>query len=55
MGGDRAAIVYTMLETARLNGIDPEAWFANFIDHFALGRGDFNLNKVASIHSTLLS
>lgn len=28
-GGRAAAIAYTLIETARLNGIDPEAWLAD--------------------------
>ena len=30
-GGRRAAIMYTLIETARLNGVDPEAWLAEVI------------------------
>jgi transposase len=36
-GGDRAAIFYTVLETAKLNGLDPEAYLANVIDRMAKG------------------
>jgi transposase len=25
-GGDRAAILYTLIRTAELNGLEPEAW-----------------------------
>ena len=25
-GGERAAILYTVLESAKLNGLDPQAW-----------------------------
>ena len=28
-GGERAAAVYTLIETAKLNGIDPQAWLAD--------------------------
>src|SRR4051812_5300211 len=27
-GGERAAAIYTLIETAKLNGIDPQAWLA---------------------------
>ena len=27
-GGKSAAIAYTLIETAKLNGIDPQAWLA---------------------------
>ncbi len=30
-GGERAAAVYTLIETAKLNGIDPQAWLADVI------------------------
>src|SRR3546814_12526323 len=44
-GGQRAAILYTLIQTARLNDIDPQAWLAavlaripsppiNRLDHF---------------------
>jgi len=36
-GGDRAAILYTVLETAKLNGLDPEAYLADVIDRMAKG------------------
>lgn len=28
-GGERAAAIYTLIETAKLNGIDPQAWLAD--------------------------
>jgi transposase len=36
-GGERAAILYTVLESAKLNGLDPEAYLANVIDRMAKG------------------
>jgi hypothetical protein len=30
-GGERAAIMYTLIQTAKLNGIDPQAWLAHFL------------------------
>ena len=30
-GGERAAIMYTLFQTARLNGIDPQAWLADVL------------------------
>jgi hypothetical protein len=36
-GGDRAAIIYTVLQTAKLNGLDPEAYLADIIDRMAKG------------------
>ena len=36
-GGRAAAIAYTLIETAKLNGVDPQAWlidtFARIADH----------------------
>ena len=30
-GGERAAAIYTLIETAKLNGIDPEAWLRDVL------------------------
>ena len=38
-GGERAALMYTLIQTARLNDIDPQAWLADVLarinDHSA--------------------
>ena len=34
-GGRRAAIMYTLIETARFNDVDPEAWLADVIGRIA--------------------
>jgi len=36
-GGRRAAIFYTIIETAKLNGLDPQAYMADAIDRMAKG------------------
>jgi transposase len=36
-GGRRAAIFYTIIETAKLNGLDPQAYMADVIDRMAKG------------------
>jgi transposase len=36
-GGDRAAIIYTIAETAKLNGHNPEAYIATVLDRLANG------------------
>jgi hypothetical protein len=36
-GGDRAAIIYTVAETAKLNGLDPEAYITTVLDRLAHG------------------
>jgi hypothetical protein len=41
-GGRRAAIMYTLIETARLNDLDPEAWLADVIERTA----DHPINRV---------
>jgi hypothetical protein len=35
VGGRRAAIFYTQITTARLNGFDPHAWLADVIARIA--------------------
>lgn len=34
-GGERAAILYTLIQTARLNNIDPKAWLADILARIA--------------------
>jgi hypothetical protein len=34
-GGRRTAIMYTLIETARLNDVDPEAWLGDLISRIA--------------------
>jgi transposase len=34
-GGERAADMYTLLQTAKLNGIDPQAWLADVLTRIA--------------------
>jgi transposase len=34
-GGDRAAFMYTLIVTAKMNGIDPQAWLAHILDTIA--------------------
>lgn len=36
-GGDRAATIYTIIESAKLNGLDPEAYLATVLDRLARG------------------
>ena len=41
-GGKFAAIAYTLIETAKLNGIDPQAWLT-----YALSRiADHKINRI---------
>ena len=34
-GGERAAAIYSLIEAAKLNGVDPEAWLRNTISRIA--------------------
>ncbi len=34
-GGDRAAAIYSLIETAKLNGLDPEAYLCAVLDRIA--------------------
>ena len=34
-GGDRAAVLYTLIQTAKLNDIDPQAWLADVLARIA--------------------
>ena len=34
-GGDRAAFMYTLIDTAKLNGVDPQAWLADVLARIA--------------------
>ena len=44
-GGRRAAAIYTLIETAKLNDVDPRAWLADVLarlpDHPARRIGEF--------------
>jgi len=41
-GGKAAAIAYTLIETAKLNGIDPQAWLADTLARIP----DYKINRV---------
>jgi transposase len=45
-GGQRAAIIYTIAETAKLNGLDPEAYIAAALDRMAHGHPISRLNEL---------
>jgi transposase len=44
-GGERAAAVYTLIESAKLNGIDPEAYLREVIGRIA----DHPINRIAEL------
>jgi len=41
-GGQSAAIAYTLIETAKLNGIDPQAWLTDVLSRIA----DQKINRI---------
>jgi hypothetical protein len=45
-GGDRAAVLYTVLQSAILNGLDPEAYLADIIDRLAK---DHPVNRLSEL------
>ncbi len=44
-GGERAAAVYTLIETAKLNGLDPEAYLREVLGRIA----DHPINRIAEL------
>src|SRR6201995_3917269 len=45
-GGERAAAVYTLIGTAKLNGVDPQAWLADVL-------GRINDHPASRLHELL--
>ncbi len=44
-GGERAAGFYTLVRTARLNGVEPEAWLTDVIARI----GSHQINRLAEL------
>jgi transposase len=44
-GGKSAAIAYTLIETAKLNGVDPQAWLTDTLSCIA----DHKITRVAEL------
>lgn len=44
-GGERAAAIYSLIETAKLNGLDPEAYLRHVLELIA----DYPVNRVADL------
>jgi hypothetical protein len=44
-GGERAAAMYSLIETAKLNGLDPEAYLRHVFERIA----DHPVNRVAEL------
>jgi hypothetical protein len=45
-GGERAAILYTVLETAKLNRLDPEVYLADVINRMTSGHPNNRLGEL---------
>ncbi|RYE55679.1 MAG: transposase [Rhizobiaceae bacterium] len=41
-GGDASALFYSLVETCRLNGVEPEAWFTDVIERL----GNHPINRI---------
>ena len=41
-GGKSAAIAYSLIETAKLNGVDPQAWLTDVLGRIA----DHKINRI---------
>jgi transposase len=41
-GGERAAVMYTLIQTARLNDVDPQAWLADVLARIS----DYNIKRL---------
>ena len=46
-GGRSAAIAYTLIETAKLNGVDPQAWLTDVLGRIA----DHKINRIDELLS----
>ena len=44
-GGKSAAIAYTLIETAKLNGVDPQAWLTDVLARIA----DHKITRVSEL------
>lgn len=42
-GGERAATIYSLIETAKLNDVNPQAWLTHVLENIA----DHPVNKVS--------
>ena len=43
--GERAAAIYSLIETAKLNGLDPEAYLRDVLNRIA----DHKVNRIAEL------
>ncbi len=45
-GGDRAAAIYTIVESAKMNGLNPEAYLTTVLDRLARGHSNHRLDEL---------
>jgi hypothetical protein len=45
-GGDRAASIYTIVESAKLSGLNPEAYLATVLNRLAHGHSNHRLHEL---------
>lgn len=45
-GGERAAAMYSLLETAKLNGVNPQNWLADVLDRVGQGHSINRLDEL---------
>ena len=46
IGGDRAASIYTLVQTAKLNGVNPEAYLKGILTNIAEGHPINRINEL---------
>lgn len=49
-GGERAAAMYSLLETAKLNGINPQAWLSDVLDRIGKGHPINRIDELLPWH-----
>ena len=49
-GGERAAAIYTLIQTARLNFVDPQAWLRDVLTRIADGHPANRIGELAPWH-----
>ena len=52
-GGKSAAIAYTLIETAKLNGVDPQAWLTDTLARIA-DHKITRIDGVSGVHSSFV-
>ncbi|MGH7073294.1 MAG: transposase domain-containing protein, partial [Stellaceae bacterium] len=45
-GGDHWAVIASMIETCKLNGVDPQAWLTDTLKRLAAGHSNLRRNQL---------